>query len=105
MLTGSGHEGAVYELAGESFTMHDLAAVVSEQLGREVRYTDLPPGEYGAALTAAGVPSAYAELLVDADMNIANGWLDAPATTLAALIGRPTTPLAVAVRVALTPVG
>ena len=61
--------------------------------------------EYRAALTAAGVPDAFAELLVDADVNIANGWLDAPATTLAALIGRPTTPLPVAIRAALSPVG
>jgi NAD(P)H dehydrogenase (quinone) len=105
VLTGTGHEGAVYELAGDPFTMADLAAVVSEQVGREIRYTDLPPAEYKTALTAAGVPEAYAELLVDADLNIANGWLDAPAATLATLTGRPPTPLADAVRAALTPVG
>jgi NAD(P)H dehydrogenase (quinone) len=105
VLTGSGHDGSVYELAGEPVTMTDLAAIVSAKVGREIGYTDLPPADYRGALIAAGLPDTFAELLVDADVNIANGWLDAPSATLERLIGRPPTPLAAAVQAALTPVG
>jgi NAD(P)H dehydrogenase (quinone) len=81
--------------------MTDLAAIVSATIGREIGYTDLPPAEYRAALTAAGVPDTFAELLADADINIANGWLDAPSAPLEQLIGRPPTPLAAAIQAAL----
>jgi NAD(P)H dehydrogenase (quinone) len=100
VLTGSGHEGAVYELGGEAFTMVDLAAAVSAEVGRTIGYTDLPPVDYRAALVQAGVPGPYADVLVDADVNIAQGHLDASPSPLASLMGRPPTPLADALRAA-----
>jgi NAD(P)H dehydrogenase (quinone) len=42
VITGDGHENTVYELGGESFTLTELAAVISRESGREVGYTDLP---------------------------------------------------------------
>ena len=94
--------GKVHELAGdESFTMADYAATLAEQSGQEVAYVDLPQAEYAAALVSAGLPAPFAELLADGDRGVADGELHDASGTLSALIGRPTTPLADAVKAAL----
>jgi NAD(P)H dehydrogenase (quinone) len=94
--------GKVHELAGdESFTMADYAATLAEQSGQEVAYVDLPQADYAAALVSAGLPAPYAELLADGDRGVADGELHDASRTLSALIGRPTTPLADAVKAAL----
>ena len=50
VLTGSGHEKKAYELAGDRpFTMAELAAEVSRQIGRTIVYTDLPPEQFRPA--------------------------------------------------------
>jgi NAD(P)H dehydrogenase (quinone) len=101
VLTGR-PEKSVYELAGDApFTMAELAAEVSRQAGRPVDYRDLPPAEYRAILTGAGLPGPVADIYVDADVNAARGELDDRTGELRRLIGRPTTPLAESVRVAL----
>ncbi len=102
VLTGLGHEKKAYELAGDRpFTMAELAAEVSRQVGKTILYTDLPPEQYKAVLTGAGVPGPYADLLVGSDLGIARGELDDASGDLRRLIGRPTTPLADAVAAAL----
>lgn len=102
VLTGEGHEGAVYELGGdEAFTMEELAEEVSEQSGTEVEYHDLPAGKYAEVLQEAGLPEAYAEVLADSDQGIAEGHLYVDSGDLSELIGRPTTPLSEAVAEAL----
>jgi NAD(P)H dehydrogenase (quinone) len=98
VLTGRGHDGKAYELAGDRpFTMAELAAEVSRQVGKTIVYRDLPPEQYRAVLTGAGVPVPYADLLVDSDLGVAKGELDDSSGDLLRLIGRPTTPLAEAV--------
>ncbi|MBI5545472.1 MAG: SDR family oxidoreductase [Deltaproteobacteria bacterium] len=102
VLTGTGHENKAYELAGDHpFTMAELAAEVSRQVGKTVAYRNLPPEQYLAALKAAGLPEAYAGLLVDSDLGISRGELDDSSGDLRRLIGRPATPLASAVAAAL----
>jgi NAD(P)H dehydrogenase (quinone) len=102
VLTGAGHEGKTYELAGDvPFTMAELAAEVSRRAGRTIVYRDLPPAEYEAVLTGAGVPAPYAKALADSDLGVARGELDDASGDLRRLIGRPTTPLADAVAAAL----
>jgi NAD(P)H dehydrogenase (quinone) len=92
----------VYELAGDApFTMAQLAAEVSKQAGKPIAYRDLPPDQYRAVLTGAGLPPPVADVYVDADVNIAKGALDDSGGELHRLIGRPTTPLADAVKAAL----
>jgi NAD(P)H dehydrogenase (quinone) len=101
VLTG-GVQKPVYELAGDQpFTMAELAAEVSRQAGKPIAYRDLPPDEYRAVLTGAGLPGPAADLYVDADVHVARGELDDSSGELRRLIGRPTTPLAGAVRSAL----
>jgi NAD(P)H dehydrogenase (quinone) len=101
VLTGRGHAGATYELAGAAFTMAELAAAVAEAAGRPINYTDVPAEVYTDLLTSFGVPAETVELLVDLDRAIPTGALHAPSDVLAGLIGRAPTPLAVAVRDAI----
>ncbi|HEY1174574.1 MAG TPA: KR domain-containing protein, partial [Phytomonospora sp.] len=92
----------IYELAGDrGCTMAELAAEVSRASGKEITYRDLPQAEYYAALTGAGVPAGYADLLADSDAGVAKGELHATDAVLSRLIGRPTTPLADAVAAAI----
>lgn len=102
VLTGEGHEKAVYELGGEpAFTMAELAAAVSAAAGRTIPYRNLPTAEYTKVLTAAGVPEPVAAMLADSDAGIARGELHVTTGHLTRLIGRPTTGLADAVAAAL----
>jgi uncharacterized protein YbjT (DUF2867 family) len=66
VLTEEGHEGKTYELTGpEPLTYADMAAVLTEALGREITYVDLPGDDYAAALVPAGVPPWFAREIVD----------------------------------------
>jgi NAD(P)H dehydrogenase (quinone) len=102
VLTGDGHTNQVYELGGAPFTMADLAAEVSRQSGRQVTYTDLPEAAYAEVLAGAGLPEPYPVILADSDRGLARGELHVEGDDLEKLIGRPPTPLAEAVRAALT---
>ena len=89
VLTPEGHEGKVYELAGDrAFTMAELAEAVSHWAGRTLPYKDLPVDEYRRALAGAGVPEMFLDLLVGTDVAIARGDLDGSSRDLHALIGR-----------------
>ncbi|HTW17805.1 MAG TPA: SDR family oxidoreductase [Nocardioides sp.] len=99
VLAEGEHAGAVYELAGDdAFTMAEYAAALGAATGQEIAYTDLPAEEYAAALESAGVPAPFAQLLAGSDVGIAAGDLEDRSGTLSRLIGRPTTPLADALR-------
>jgi NAD(P)H dehydrogenase (quinone) len=102
VLTGEGHEGKTYELAGdEAVTLADLAAEISRQTGRDIPYRDLPKAEYAAILKQVGLPETVAEALAEWDVDASNGALFDDSRQLSKLIGRPTTPLAEAVRAAI----
>jgi NAD(P)H dehydrogenase (quinone) len=103
VLTGHGHENAVYELGGdESVSLADLAAEISTQSGTPVTYRNLPAEEYANVLTRFGIPATFAAVLADADLGIARGDLTTESGDLRRLIGRPTTTLADAVRAGLS---
>lgn len=98
VLTGDGHQGAVYELAGDvSWSFPELAAELSRATGKEVTYRNLPAEQHREVLVGAGVPAEFAGALVGYDQGIAQGQLDDNTGQLRALLGRPTTPLAEAV--------
>ena len=98
VLTTTGHEGRTYELAGDAaWTMSDLAAEISRQSGRTVPYRDLPPAEYAAILSGAGVPDAFANAIAGWDVAASQGALFDDSRQLSRLIGRPTTPLSTTV--------
>lgn len=95
VLMTEGHEGAVYELSGDTaWTFSDLAAAIGGLLDREVGYRSVSPEEHAQALTAAGLDEGTAGFVVALDGNIRDGALGDATSTLSDLIGRPTTPLA-----------
>lgn len=102
VLTGEGHENAVYELGGDvSFSLAELAAETSKQSGTAVIYRDLPVEEYTQVLVGVGLPEALAATLADGDRGISQGELFTDSGDLSRLIGRPTTRLADAIAAAL----
>ena len=103
VLTGAGHENRSYELSGDrAFTLAEYAAELSRQSGEDVAYTDVPPDTLKTILTGAGVPDAFADVLVDVDVSaIAKGLLQGGSGDLARLIGRPTTPISQSISDAL----
>ncbi|MGK5058642.1 SDR family oxidoreductase [Janthinobacterium sp. LB2P49] len=93
---------AIYELAGDQgFTLAEYAAEVARQSGKAIAYKDLPQADFKAALVSVGVPEGFADLLADSDAGAAKGGLEDNGKQLSALIGRPTTTLANAVKAAL----
>ncbi|HEX2988164.1 MAG TPA: SDR family oxidoreductase [Chloroflexota bacterium] len=98
VLTSEGHVGKTYELAGDdAYTLSDLAAEISRQTGKTIPYKDLPEAEYAAALTGVGLPEGLARAFAGYDVAAARGALFDDGRQLSALIGRPSTPLSVAV--------
>ena len=94
--------GRTYELAGDAgYTLAELAAELSHQVGRPIAYKDLPQAEFEKVLLGAGVPPFLAALLVDSDAGAARGALFDDSGDLRRLIGRPTTPLSTSVAAAL----
>ncbi|GAA4175163.1 SDR family oxidoreductase [Gryllotalpicola koreensis] len=94
VLLEDGHLGQVYELGGDvAWNFTELAAAMSEVLGREVRYTPLSTEEHLAALEAAGLDAGVAAFVTAIDTGIRHGELAETDGTLSRLIGRPTTSL------------
>jgi NAD(P)H dehydrogenase (quinone) len=100
-MTGAGHEGAIYELAGTAFTLKELAAEITAASGTEVVHRDVSVPELTAILTGAGLDDGTAAFVAALDEAAARGDLDAASTDLTRLIGRAPTPLADVVRAAL----
>ena len=104
VLTADGQAGKVYELAGDrAYTMAELAAEISRQTGRSIKYVDLPEADFREALIKAGLPEAVASLVADSGTGASKGALFDESRDLARLINRPTTPLALSVTAALRP--
>jgi NAD(P)H dehydrogenase (quinone) len=99
---GPGRENETYELAGDdAFTLSDLAAEISRQTGKTIAYRNLPQADYAAALTGFGLPVPVARAIAGYDVGASKGALFDEGRQLSELIGRGTTPLAVAVADAL----
>jgi len=65
-LTEDKHVGKTYELSGPSaLTIGEALALISEAVGRAVRYVPLSPEDFVAELIAEGWPQADAEDYAD----------------------------------------
>jgi NAD(P)H dehydrogenase (quinone) len=95
VLTGDGHENAVYELSGDvAWSFPELAAAITAAGGREVVYQDVDAEKYAEILVSAGLPESTAGFVAHLDAETADGLLSEVTSDLRTLIGRPTTPLA-----------
>jgi NAD(P)H dehydrogenase (quinone) len=94
VLTSEGHQGKVYELAGDkAFTLTDLAADISQQSGKNIPYKNLPEAEYATVLASFGIPEGFAQSIAGWDVGISKGDLFDASKQLSSLIGRSTTPV------------
>ncbi|EFC4607828.1 hypothetical protein FC233_07545 [Escherichia coli] len=56
VISEAGHEGKVYELAGDSaWTLTQLAAELTKQSGKQVTYQNLSEADFAAALVCIGI--------------------------------------------------
>jgi NAD(P)H dehydrogenase (quinone) len=102
VLTSQGQQGKVYELAGDkAYTLHDLAAEISRQTGKEIPYKNLPEEDYAAALASFGLPQGLAQAIASWDVSASKGDLFDDSHQLSTLIRHPTTPMANTVAEAL----
>ena len=102
VLTGTGHDGAVYELSGDTvWDFADLAAAISQVIGRDVVYRTVARAERLSGLLAAGLDEGTAQFVVALEADTLAGLLAETTGELARLIGRPTTPLVDGLRAAV----
>ncbi|HEX6359805.1 SDR family oxidoreductase [Actinophytocola sp.] len=98
VLTQPGHENKVYELTGDvAWTFPELAEEIGKAADRPVTYRDLSVEELQQHLVGVGMPPEVAGFVAAIDGDIASGLLGHTPGELRALIGRPTTPVSVAI--------
>ena len=97
VLTEPGHDGRAYELSGpEALGYYDAAAILSEALGRKIRYVPIDDDAYRARLEAAGLSPHYVDAFVNVNREARKGRTDdhIVTDTVQRLIGRAPTPFA-----------
>ncbi|MFJ3825178.1 SDR family oxidoreductase [Streptomyces nodosus] len=102
VLTGEGHENTTYELSGDTaWGFGEYAAELSRQTGREIAYNAVSVEALTGILTGAGLPAPLAAILAGVDASIEKNELAVTTGDLSRLTGRPTTPLAESIALAL----
>jgi len=91
VLTDAGHQGLVYEITGpESYTYEGVAELLGAQLGRKVRFVDVPDDAAFSTMTSMGMSGWMAHSLVTLfHLFRANGATAVPLGTVARITGRP----------------
>lgn len=73
LLTEKGQ--AIYEIGGpEALSLGEIAEIASNIAGRKVAYQPLPPEAYAQGLKAAGLPDVLVRVMVDFDLDAAQGF-------------------------------
>lgn len=102
VLSNESYKGKVLELAGDNaYTLSDLAAEISKQIGKNIPYKNLPEDEYAKILESFNIPKGFAAAIASWDVSVSNGDLFDTTQQLSKLIGRPTTSMAESVKAAL----
>ncbi|MFJ4929438.1 SDR family oxidoreductase [Streptomyces sp. NPDC088736] len=102
VLTGEGHENRTYELNGDTaWGFAEYAAEIAKQTGKEIAYHPVSVETFTGILTGAGLPGPLAAVIAGVDASIEKGELAATGGDLSRLTGRPTTPIAESIALAL----
>ena len=89
VLTGEGHENKIYEIsADKSYSFYDIAGMLTELSGCEIKYTSPDAETFTTALLHIGVPHDHIKRMTSFCKAIAQGEFDFPDTTLERLIKR-----------------
>ena len=92
LLAEGGHTNEVIELTGPtSLSGADLAAILSEVSGRQVRYEAHSDADEVSGALAHGLPAPVAEFVADLGRATRDGWFDVATTAVAEMTGRPAT--------------
>jgi len=94
VLTTSGHENKIYELAGDiAFNMQEFSDSISKVTNQKITFQNLTAENYKNQLIQFGLPEGLAEFLSQTDVEIEKGQLYSDSKDLSQLIERPTTSL------------
>lgn len=89
VLTEDGHEGKAYTLTGpEALSNAEVAEILSDDTGREIKYVDLPAEQFKQALVGAGLPEWSADALIDLQRFYREGGASAVTGDLELLLAR-----------------
>ncbi len=90
LLTGEGHDGAVYTGTGpESLSGSERAAIAAEVTGWPLRYLPLTEEAFRAALAQAGLPAGVIDVVVSLRTRFAAGGFDSVTGDIEHLSGNP----------------
>ncbi|MBL7817754.1 MAG: SDR family oxidoreductase [Saprospiraceae bacterium] len=92
ILASDGHENKIYDLTGtKTYTLHEIAAVLSELSGKTVACADPTEELYKQVMVGANVHEGIVDFLAGFSKAIKNDEFDLTDNTLESLIGRPLT--------------
>lgn len=92
-LTEPGHEGKAYELSGpEALTMSEIAKILSEASGRDIRYVDLSDDALRQGMLDVGMPFWLVEMIIDINVHTRAGRNAQVTNVVEEITGRPATP-------------
>jgi len=90
VLTSDGHENKIYRLTGPaSISMHDVAADLSQALGKEVNYVAVPLEAAQEAMLSMGMPEWVAKAYTEYFKMYSAGWGDYTTHDIEQLTGHP----------------
>ncbi|MEK4745963.1 SDR family oxidoreductase [Niallia sp. FSL W8-0177] len=98
VLAGEGHENTIYELSGKPLSQEEIAAAVSQVIGKEVPVQHVDDSKYAEIMTQAGIPDFVVPMLVAIQKDIREGTLDIESNDFEKLLGRSETPVVDGVR-------
>jgi uncharacterized protein YbjT (DUF2867 family) len=92
VLTNDGHEGQIYTLTGPAaLGIAEVAQILSEVAGRELKYVDVPEGAARDGMLQAGMPKWLVEALMELHaINKQNRW-SAVTSDIEKVMGTPPT--------------
>ena len=88
ILTSEGHENKTYEISVDTaYSFGDVAQILSEISGKEIKYVSPSAEEFQATMASAGVPPEIIGMVSMFGEGIKQGEFDFPDNTLEKLIG------------------
>jgi len=92
VLTEEGHEGEVYTLTGPAaISFYDIAETLSEILGKEVSYINIPPEKAKEAMLNMGLSEWRADVLIEYAKAHSEGYSNFTTEDVEQLTGHPAT--------------
>jgi uncharacterized protein YbjT (DUF2867 family) len=92
VLTEEGHEGKVYTLTGPAaISFYEVAEVLSEVLGKEVSYINIPLDAAKKAMLSGGIPEWNVDTLIEYAKAHSEGYSDFTTEDFERLMGHPST--------------